>query len=331
MCVIVIKMAGRELPKAEYMKNCEHRNKDGIGVALHKSEASEITIKKTFKNADELNVWLVENVRVEDTCIVHFRIATHGKVDEGNRHPFPITKNKEMLRQTELICKLAVAHNGVISQYGHETKFSDTQQFIIDILSDEAIKNNIENPTIQKLISNYIANDRLVIMLENGKTWRWGTWHEHEGIFYSNTSYEAIKEYMYDRWNDVSHFDKCKTTSPYFEGVCDNCGKEKKVIMIEDSENNVWLFCKTCREKYNKCQLEISTLGKINKKSEFLKSKELTVKNEEQCHSCTNWFPKEEVTDYYGQRLCIDCGRYYNNLIKPKVDEKETLPKHYQK
>ena len=186
MCIIAVKAKGIELPKEAHLRNCENRNKDGIGIALIKDGTTEIRIKKDFKDINEFIPWFYDNVKVEDTCMVHYRLATHGLKDVGNRHPFPVTKNKELLRKPEVICQIAMVHNGVISQYGTHVKFSDTQKFVLDILSDEAIKNNITNPAVQKLISHFLGGDRLAIMLANGEIFLWGSWETEGEIKYSN-------------------------------------------------------------------------------------------------------------------------------------------------
>ena len=321
MCVIALKFAGSKLPKDEHLRNCENRNKDGIGIALYREGATDILIKKDFKDAEALIVWLKENVKQEDTCMIHFRYATHGLKDEGNRHPFPITKNKEMMRQVELVCQMATVHNGVISQYGNETKFSDTQQFVMDILAEDAVKNNIENPAVQKLISNYIEHDRLAVMLNNGKIWMWGDWENVEDIAYSNTSYETpkvtwVRETKND-WQDRP----CN-------GTCDGCGKFLKVLMIEDvKHDNFWNLCKPCRKKYYKGKLELKTEESVNqfKEKDGYFGNKPDFMAEDQCENCFGWYEKAEIRNYYGTKLCVSCFQYFTNMITPDKDSKQKL------
>jgi len=341
MCVIALKLKGIALPKESSMKNCEDRNKDGIGIALYRDGANEILIKKDFKDADALNVWLKENVKLEDTCMMHFRYATHGLKDCGNRHPFPVTKNKEMMRQTELVCQMAVVHNGVISQYGNETKFSDTQQFVMDILAEEAIKNNLQVEAVQKLIGNYIEQDRLAIMLPDGIIYTWNKWIEFEGIYYSNDSYEEHKPiYLPEHWRTSPEGKKTKWTyQATFEDFCDGCGQKKKIQMIEDSSNFYWNLCKPCRKKWAKGKLQLTVEGSLNELREDTKQIKGFSKEKsglEECHNCMIECTKEEMRDYYGSRLCINCFGYYTNLITSKYPAETTigpdnvLPKHYR-
>ena len=117
MCMIVVKDKGVKLPKDEYLKNGASKNSDGIGICYRKKGEKKVTIKKDFKDVNALNKWLKENIGEEDQLIIHFRLATSGKRDAGNRHPFPITENKLLLRKNNLKKRFAVAHNGVINKY----------------------------------------------------------------------------------------------------------------------------------------------------------------------------------------------------------------------
>jgi len=144
MCLIISKPKGVALPIKKHLVEAEKNNPDGIGIAYYKNNGI-VRIKKTFRNVHSLYKFLKANITAEDILLIHFRIATSGKVDKGNRHPFPITLNKQLLRKEELSCRFAVAHNGVISQYGGHKKYSDSQKFIIDILANKRIKANLSN------------------------------------------------------------------------------------------------------------------------------------------------------------------------------------------
>ena len=301
-CIIVIKVKGVELPKEEHLRNCALRNKDGTGVAFIKEGETEIRIKKDFENLDKFIKWFYDNIKKEDVCIIHFRFATHGLVDIGNRHPFPITKNKEMLRKSELICQMAVAHNGVISSYGHHEKFSDTQKFILDILSDDVVKNNISNPAVQKLISNFLSGDRLAILLTTGAVYTWGNWEKEGELFYSNDGYKE-RNYIVNHWftNHISNSNKTG-----YNEICDGCGKQKYVqIVDEDEYGYTFLLCKSCRKQYRKGKLALDE--KQNKKEIDLTELQKITISEIQCESCLSWVEKSQITNYYGHKLCQKC------------------------
>ena len=316
MCIIAVKQEGVDLPLEKHLRNCEIRNKDGMGIALLKYQTNEIVVKKDFENIDAFIMWFYANVKKEDTCIVHFRYATHGLVDVGNRHPFPVTKNKELLRQAESICKMVVAHNGVISNYGHHATFSDTQKFIVDILADEAVKTNLESDSVRKLISNFIGTDRLVVLNHDKTIYLWGTWEKEKDVYYSNDGYKEVEVPRY--WNNyptklVNGNWVCDIKDEHYgyQDVCDGCGSTKKTNLYSNKQGAYFALCRSCRKKMKKGKLNLGSLeqfGQSNKEEEIglTKLEELHL-SEEQCENCFEWYEKEQITKYYGANLCRKC------------------------
>lgn len=332
MCIIAIKVRGVELPKEEHLRNCETRNKDGIGVAYIKAGTEEITIKKDFLNVDTFIAWFYENIKAEDVAVIHYRFATHGLVDNGNRHPFPITKNKEMLRQENVVCQMAVAHNGVISQYGEHKKFSDTQKFILDILSDDAIKSNITNPAVQKLVSYYLGSDRLAVLLKDGTIFTWGSWEKEGSIFYSNDGYkdkkiewgESLRRFYDKRYKVQGDIEE--------EAICDNCGDFTNDLRPINAGKKYGYFnlCKDCRKLHGKGKIDFEELlsrsleeedegeGNTTKDMTALEKLALT---EQQCESCLDWYEKGEMSNYAGGLVCQNCMDAICQLPKGKYEK----------
>jgi len=315
MCMITVKYHGSELPKDEHLVEASLRNKDGIGVCYWKFGTTDVHIKKDFGDVNKMIMWLKENITKEDVCIIHFRLATHGLVDVGNRHPFPITKNKELLRKVELVCQSAVAHNGVLSQYGEHKKFSDTQKFVLEILAEETIKNNLDNEKIRKLIGTYIGNDKLAILSNNGTVYLFGQWLKEGDILYSNDGYV---KFVSTKW-------RVRRDEPYL-GVCEGCGKETACMWMPDTtrEQTEWFLCKACRKAYRKGRLKVEEFLVNLPDDELLQelhdeddkdilNEKLTDKNyslhgySEQCESCLEWNFKGELVPYYGAKLCKKC------------------------
>lgn len=313
MCIMLVKQEGVDLPTEKHLRNCEIRNKDGIGVALLKFQTEEIVIKKDFENIDGFLAWFYSNVTKEDNCIVHFRLATHGLVDAGNRHPFPVTKNKELLRQTESICKMVVAHNGVISEYRQHATYSDTQKFIVDILSDEAIKTNLESASVRKLISNFIGTDRLVVLSSDKKVYLWGTWEKEGELFYSNDGYKDVEVPAFWRNYNSTSLVNGKWVSTMrdehyeYQDVCDGCGEGKKTQLYSNQMGAYYALCKSCRKKMKKGKLQIGNDTIAETEQSHLTELEKISISEQQCESCLEWFDKAEMTNYYGSHICNKC------------------------
>jgi predicted glutamine amidotransferase/uncharacterized protein YbaR (Trm112 family) len=325
MCLIAVKEKGIDFPKESYLLHAETRNSDGIGIMYWKVNSNEVCIKKNFTNAKHMIVWCKDNLSKEDALVIHFRLATHGLKDIGNRHPFPITKNTELLRKPELICQVAVAHNGVITNYGHHEKFSDTQKFILDILSDESIKNNLHSEAVIKLINVFIEGDKLAIMHNNGEIQRFGSWETESNIFYSNNGYKPwsyynrgaglLGFYGYEReeyYNENTNSSVGKKVdnkgkSVVFEGLCEGCN-ETKFVMSVDIETKIkdefisFNLCKKCRKAVKKGEIKL------------IENDEEDIETEQCCESCGEFFPTKEMIEISldgGIMICKDCNRAY--------------------
>lgn len=282
MCLIVVKPSGIDLPKEDYLKRGYRKNPDGLGVAFFKEGNRFVKIKKDFKKDEELIDYIKGNVSKEDLLVVHFRSATHGLKDEGNRHPFPLTKNKELLRKLEVDCKSAMAHNGVLSQYCERDKtFSDSQKFVLEILSDPVVKHNLDRQSIQDLINDFLNGDRLAIINNKGELYLMGDFEEDEGIYYSNDGYKPPKtfptaniynnknrqsNYPYGRnnhWDSIYGYqekaiedNRNKKKDYLVISHCEVCGKKKSLKNIEYKENR-YMLCKKCRRKARKGTLQV--------------------------------------------------------------------------
>ena len=205
MCMIAVKIAGARLPKKKHLHNGWTKNQDGTGVAIVKADGSGVHIKKGFGGFKPMWRYLKENSTIDDIVIVHFRYATQGLTDGGNCHPFPISKLGDTLREEEIITDKAMAHNGVISSYSksyfysktkeEESKYSDTQLFVMDILTDDIIwKGLLEaNNAICTLVDEMLGGDRLVVFNKALEMQLLGDWEEEGDILYSNTAYKAPK------------------------------------------------------------------------------------------------------------------------------------------
>jgi predicted glutamine amidotransferase len=312
MCLISVKTIGADLPIDEDLKEGESGNKDGIGIAYWKNNTKEVLIKKDFLNIDTFLLWLHENIKKEDSCVIHFRYATHGLKDMGNRHPFPLTKNTELLRKTELVCQSAVAHNGIISEYNRHETYSDTQKFILDILSDDTIKNNLESEGIKKLISSFVGSDRLAILTNTGKIHLWGDYEKEKDIFYSNSGYKR-KNYltrMYHQYykSDMDGYDYVnKDLNKNWEGFkdrCEGCLENKFVryveVVKENKNSELRKLCKKCRKKSKKGDLDLGVD---------------TSKESEECAYCQKEYPLENMNDYQQIRICDDCLTLVNSSL----------------
>jgi len=86
-------------------------------MAYHERGAELVTIEKGMFSLKTINKAL-DNLPVDPRqlqMILHFRIATEGRVYAGNCHPFPISEDGDKLQALSTTTEVAIAHNGVLS------------------------------------------------------------------------------------------------------------------------------------------------------------------------------------------------------------------------
>jgi DNA-directed RNA polymerase subunit RPC12/RpoP len=343
MCLIVVKESGVKLPNKEHLENGSFSNRDGIGIALHKKNIGGVLIKKDFANVFLLNKWIEENVKEEDSLIVHFRTATSGLKDAGNAHPFPIVKDDKLLRTTELIWENAVAHNGIFRDYGNNAVLNDTQEFIQEVLSEDIVKNNLKNLIIQKLIKESIGSSKLAFMLEDGEIITLGEYQEEKGVKFSNCCYRWSKYNTRIGFNnsyrsgDLYNKDWCEGCESMKEDVkeiwhkkvkftiCRECRKKLALGQLENlynikkskkDEKDV-VFCSTCMTFIDRIYANYVSRDLLLNKTIWIcdeckkKQKENNEENKVTCPFCDNKVYKKDMVFYQGidEKICIDCIR----------------------
>jgi len=196
LCIILYKPKNVKLPNLEILDNCFYNNPDGTGFMYQHN--NKVIINKGFMN---FNSFVNAINQLQDiinlNLVIHFRLASHGKVTKGNCHPFPISKNITRLTKTTTTTNQAIVHNGIISFCSDPLrKYSDTQIFIKNHLS----KLDVTNPAIQNLIQES-TNSKYIIMTRDN-IYLLGNFIEKNGVYYSNNSYN----YYYDDYHYYTEF-----------------------------------------------------------------------------------------------------------------------------
>ena len=246
MCIIVIKPINEPLPNEEIFKNCFINNPDGAGIMYTLNE--KVIINKGLMSikyfTDTLNkIKKIVNVDLVP-MIFHFRIGTHGKNNQGNTHPFPISDEKEILQKINNVTNVGICHNGIIQLCNKTVKnMSDTMMFISDYITYFQ-KSNPEfylDENILHIISN-MTDSKFAFMDKYGRISTIGKYEKIDGIYYSNTTYQnyysmytfeenvkylklmplKLKDYAINEFNEV-------ITNEYLD-------------MYMDCESNLYIF-----------------------------------------------------------------------------------------
>ena len=185
MCIAILNKKEATL-KRELLKNCWDNNGDGAGL-LYIDNKKQM---KTFKELKSFEVFYQEYSRVKKSygkrnIVIHFRISTHGKIDETNCHPFLVNDN------------LGFVHNGMIYDVPTSKDYSDTYMF-----NEVVLKNFTEgfeyNEIILDMLEGFIGGSKLVFLnsnndfaIVNEKAGHWAN-----GCWFSNGSYKYVSNYV---------------------------------------------------------------------------------------------------------------------------------------
>lgn len=176
MCLLIFKPAGIEIPRRE-LRLAHQANPDGAGIAY--ATGRKTVIRKSAKWDDSHVAKELAALRDAPT-IVHFRFATHGKVNYGNAHPFALPR------------KWAAAHNGVIHDMPCGKDESDTRAFlrlnVAPILTDRELT---EEDTLALGKAMGLAN-KMTFLSPSGAVHianePMGDWID--GVWYSNRNHD---------------------------------------------------------------------------------------------------------------------------------------------
>lgn len=179
MCIAIYKDVNKIIP-LEYLEQSFKSNPDGAGFMY--VENKKLHLKKGFFSFADF--WKEYEPHQEKQAVLHFRIKTHGAVNETNCHPFHINKS------------MGFVHNGIISGFG-KADFSDTYEFNEEVLKPLVNKwGNLAmfEPAIKHLVEQRIGYSKLIFLDKNGNADIFnedkGVWDT--GVWYSNSSYKPV-------------------------------------------------------------------------------------------------------------------------------------------
>ena len=209
MCVIATSPIGVDAPTEQNLKDMFNHNDDGAGISYVLNNAV-YTFKGLMKWEDfEKTYALIEKKiksagkTLKDIAIMyHFRIGTHGPNSEQLTHPFPISNQFKHLSALEYKADIVMAHNGIINSVSPRTGWSDTQQYISDIVMPLIKSDRVfyKNKHLQELLRNTNNGSRFAFLNNDGEFTYIGEWvqsdkPEFKGIMYSNLNHEYTYTY----------------------------------------------------------------------------------------------------------------------------------------
>jgi len=189
MCIILYKPIITELPDIQTLETCYNNNHHGAGFMYQYN--NKVHIQKGFMTFESL-ILALDQLRqkidiTEVPLVVHFRLASHGKINQSNCHPFPITKNINQLKSKSCITDIAMVHNGIIPFTSYNRNTSDTIIFTRDYLTE--IKDSLFNPVITELILHSTKSKFIIMSGDNIQLIGDFIHDEIDNCYYSNDGY----------------------------------------------------------------------------------------------------------------------------------------------
>jgi hypothetical protein len=242
MCVIIVKPSGEEMPDETTLWQCWQVNPDGAGYMYQHND--KVVVSKGYMHLGDLEIALKEISHIVEntTLVIHFRLATHGKVNRANTHPFPVSTEDKELASLDIEAESALAHNGMLPNvWGKKAlkKHSDSFMFcktISHLPQGQALYDMLE------LIAQ-ASHSRFVLL--NGDLHLFGNWKEHDGCIYSNLNFLGYTKDVYEIVNPETGKTTVVTENDFYSDwdklpSCPDCGAD----WLDDCYQ--FFYCSSC-------------------------------------------------------------------------------------
>ena len=188
MCIAILKPAEKILTK-RVLKTCFHNNPDGAGFAIASKRARSVIIKKGFFSFRKFWHSFREYQKRGEAMLIHFRVATSGKIDGENCHPWRVDKDHALIHNGNLESKLELKHEHV----------SDTGLFVECILQPILVQSPDmwQDSAFKWMLEESMGtNNKVVIINSQGEYFifneKQGDWED--GCWFSNKTFKEERK-----------------------------------------------------------------------------------------------------------------------------------------
>ncbi|MBF6250185.1 hypothetical protein [Nocardia farcinica] len=225
MCILTFLTPG-SAPDLDALNNGALTNPHGHGYAVL-TGTTTITVGHGLDGAAVIAEFAAVRERFpEGPALFHSRLATHGRHDLGNCHPFPVGGD----------VRTVLAHNGILPSHVHPQpgdQRSDTRIAAEDFLPREPF-GPWDSWAGRARLERWLGTDKMVILtVDPAYRRRAYIFNEHLGIWdngtwFSNTSYLPFDE------------------REVWAGDCLNCGQPTTVCDAADEFDETGQHCTCC-------------------------------------------------------------------------------------
>lgn len=186
MCLII--QGSPKKFNREIISKAFQRNSDGFGLMYIDKKSKRIVSKKFYtKKLNKILKTFKTHSKNCDQIALHFRITTNGNTNNKNCHPFSVLNADNDRIDVSLMHNSPMLPAPLLSD-----AFSDSYYFSKIILRP-ILKNNfklISNKSfldcLEKIIQAECDSRVLLLNTFNNEFIKLGTWHDHNGLSYSN-------------------------------------------------------------------------------------------------------------------------------------------------
>lgn len=226
MCIAIYSPASANPLSRENFNAAMRSNRDGMGLAFVGQDGKFRIIKSLTRGDVIYDEYDIAHKAGHD-CLLHFRIGTHGSVNEDNCHPFVVSENELMI------------HNGVIRGVTIPKDQTDSQAFAEQVLR-ELPEGWETKPGLRKFIEYSLLGSKVVILRRSGGVvilneqsghWKDGIWYSnHSYIPYGNSKSVTVWDKESKSWKDVQSRNTSGSASGHYNGknISDRMSKGKK-------------------------------------------------------------------------------------------------------
>jgi predicted glutamine amidotransferase len=186
MCIAILNTSGHTISKA-HLRNCWENNTDGAGMLYINNDGKLETFKELTSFATFYKMYsYIKQEFGSRNIVLHFRISTHGRINETNCHPFLVNES------------VGFVHNGMIYDVPTNPDYSDTYMF--NELYLKMFKDGFEqNDFTLEMIQSYIGLGNKLIFLNDKNEFsivNESKGHWFNGSWFSNYSYEKVNSWV---------------------------------------------------------------------------------------------------------------------------------------
>lgn len=223
MCLLAASFS--KIKNIEALENGFCNNSHGAGFCY--SDNNRLFVEKGFFTFEEF-IEAYNKIPDESANLVHFRLATGGKINEENCHPFYVNEN------------LAFAHNGVFGCVNSTALHSDTYEFNRLLLQPLFNKNTnymVFKPEMKYLLEKTIGYNKVAFLNNSGKIaicnedngdWNDGIWWSNSGWKHSNKRCWITSEHVKSKPSSN------KSDNPTWQSYLEECYSEFRSMTNEE-------------------------------------------------------------------------------------------------